>query len=39
MWNSVLVMAFPVAEDGNLTQTNLNNNRKEEHLLVNVSEK
>lgn len=32
-------MAFLVVGDGNLTQTDLNNNRKEEHLLIHVSEK
>ena len=33
----MLVMAFLVGDDGNLTQTDLNNSRKE-HLLVHVSE-
>lgn len=33
-------MAFPVVVGGNLAQTDFNNNnKKEEHLLVHVSEK
>ena len=35
----MLVMAFLVVDDGMLTQTDLNDNRKEEHLLIRVSEK
>ena len=35
----MLVMAFLVVDDGKLTQTDLNDNRKEEHLLIRVSEK